>query len=158
MKNLIVTVMVIGLFSIFTGCGAENDVIDSSGSSSSSHDSVTVDLLDDSSFRIKWDKNFSGYSEVISRKEGDTSSYEHVMTDNDTGNYAITCSIRAIYTSEVTFNCISVGSDNKNNPSFSDMLVDKIYYIQAREGLDHDTRPVAGSIHFNSSTQALELL
>ncbi|MDX2506139.1 MAG: hypothetical protein QNL62_16900 [Gammaproteobacteria bacterium] len=150
-KNKFLKYMLFVAIIALVGCTSDSD-----DESSTDHDVVTVTMLDEMTVNIHWDKNYVGYSAVLSRESGDTSFTGLVMTSNTTGSYELTCSVVSI-TTRVSFDCINTGDGYLPDFDLTTMTIDTEYDIQASEGIDHDDQPVAATLFFNSTTQNLEL-
>jgi len=125
-------------------------------STSSKHDAINVTLVDDMTVKINWEKNYVGYSEVLSRKSGVTERKGYFMTSNTTGSYELTCNIDEIGV-DIKFNCINTGSGNIGVGQLPLMDYDTVYNIQGSEGLANEDQAISAKLYFSSSTQNLEL-
>jgi len=150
-KSIIGTIIVSALITL-SGCSPEDisDAVDGA-----SHDKVTVVIVNNDQLKVQWEKNYNGYSEVLSRKTGVTKRTGYFLTANSTGNYEIVCSINSY--SPVTFSCQDTGSGYVSNPRFPDMEEDTIYNIQVSEGTEHNYQDITTSIIYNTTSNSLEL-
>lgn len=151
-KNKFLMYMLFVAITALVGCSNDE-------SSSTDHDVVTVTLLDEMTVKIHWDKNYVGYSAVLSRESGDTDFTGLVMSSNTTGSYELTCSVLSI-TTMVSFDCINTGDGYLSDyHDLTTMDIDTEYDIQVAElvGLDTIYQPAVATLFFNSTTQYLEL-
>jgi len=149
-NNLLLGTIAIGALLSFSGCTPEDLLKEIT----SSHDNVTVSIISSDTLKVQWEKNYSGYSEVLSRRSGVSSRTGYFLTANTTDDYEIVCTISSY--APVEFSCQDTGSGYVSYPRFPDMLEDTIYNIQVSEGVEHDYQDVAESIIYNSSSNSLE--
>ena len=148
-KLFLGTIAISALLS-FSGC-TPDDLLNEV---TSSHDSLNISIINSDTLKVKWEKNYNGYSEVLSRRSGVTSRTGYFLTANTTDDYEIICTISSY--APVEFSCQDTGSGYVSYPRFPDMLEDTVYNIQISEGTEHDYQDVAKSIIYNSSSNSLE--
>ena len=165
-KNLL-AIMGMGVALLMSGCGVDDSISDSfpsvpsvGGDGSGGHDTVKVDLLDTTTVRFRWQKNYRGYSEVLARREGDTTRYNYFMTSNTPGSYELTCYIDKIRydKNKVAFACVNTGKGylSKYN-KLPDFTIDTIYDIGTIESVNLNNAGVFAKLRYNSTTNALEV-
>ena len=92
---------------LFTGCSVEDAVTQATSGvgSGSGRDDITLSKTADG-FMINWNKNYSGYSEVIytDGSSGDRGN-GYPFTNNATGTYTMTCVERSSANSSVSYRC-----------------------------------------------------
>lgn len=149
-KRYIYLLGVVTMLSL-SGCDATR------GGDSSSDDSIKVTLPSDTRIVIGWEKNYSGYSEVLARESGVTRRTGYFMTQNSTGNYELTCDINTQFSREVGFTCKSTGSGYLSTYSqLSKMKNDTVYNFQISQGTEHNYQEVSYKVAYNASSNRLE--
>jgi len=147
-KLFLGTIAISALLS-FSGC-TPDDLLNEV---TSSHDSLNISIINSDTLKVKWEKNYNGYSEVLSRRSGVSTRTGYFLTANSKDTYEITCSINNY--DPIKFSCQDIGSGYIPFPSFPNMIKDEIYNIQVSEGTEHNYQDVEKSIMYSSSSNSL---
>ncbi len=158
-KQFGVKIIIISAIAFFSGCGIDSDMLsDVSGGSGSGTDSLQLIKMDNTNFKIVWNKGYSGYSEAVVKTEDEPSDSRgtYFLTGNSNGKYILECSENVLLDDRVGYDCKNL------NPNAAPMYreielrfeFDKTYNFFTSVGLEHQ-QTKAGSLKYDSSANML---
>jgi hypothetical protein len=131
----------------------------SGGSSGSGNDTLKVIKKADDRVLFQWKKNYSGYSEVLSRKEGVSGRSGYFMTQNATGSYELECTITDRGYRAISWGCVSTGSGYlASYAELGRMENDKYYNLILSQGFSHEEIDTGISLYYDSISRTIEVV